>query len=68
MAYSSDDLTAIRAVIAKGELEVEFVDRRVRYRSISELLRAEAEIVASLSSANHRQRTAVAAKGFGPCG
>jgi hypothetical protein len=67
MAYSADDLAKIRAAIAKGELEVEFVDRRVRYRSISELLRAEAAISSSLASPRNRQQTAVASKGFGPC-
>ena len=37
MAYTQDDLDRIQAVIAKGELEVQYADRKVRYRSIAEL-------------------------------
>jgi hypothetical protein len=67
MAYSSSDLAAIRTAIARGELEVEFVDRRVRYRSIAELERAEAKIAANLATPRNRQQTGVPSKGFGPC-
>lgn len=67
MSYTASDLTAIRAAITKGELEVEFADRRVRYRSIDELLRAESHIIAELSqttATRPKQTLGVAGKGF----
>jgi hypothetical protein len=50
--------------MARGELEVEFVDRRVRYRSIAELKAAEAEIVKRLASPRHKQSLGYAGKGL----
>lgn len=65
MAYSSSDLTAVQRAIAKGELEVEFSDRRVRYRSVDELLKAEARITAALNTGTrHKQSRLYACKGF----
>jgi len=40
MAFTQDDLTAIEEAIASGALEVEYNDRKVKYRSINELLKA----------------------------
>jgi hypothetical protein len=40
MAWTQDQLDAIEAAIASGELTVRFGDRMVTYRSMDELLRA----------------------------
>ncbi|KVN34276.1 hypothetical protein WJ63_03645 [Burkholderia pyrrocinia] len=56
MAYTRADLDRIQAAIAKGELEVQYADRRVRYRSIAELREARTEIVRSLDGAAGRPR------------
>jgi len=51
MAFTQDDLTAINDAIATGELEVQFADgKRVRYRSINELMRAKQHIQESLDA------------------
>lgn len=63
MAFTSADLDAINAAIARGERTVQFADRSVTYRSIDELLQARAVIAASLA-ARPRQRLAYASKGF----
>ena len=64
MAYTDADLTAIRQAIARGELMVQFADRSVRYRSMDELLRAEAHIATALASPRAKQTLVVASKGF----
>ncbi len=65
MAYTQADLDAIRTAIATGERTVTFSDRMVSYRSMEELLQAEARIVAALSIATRpRQTLIVAGKGF----
>ncbi len=71
MAYTDADrsldeqrLAAIRTAMATGELEVEFVDRRVRYRSIAELKAAEIEIVRRLARTRPKQVRAFAGKGL----
>ena len=63
MAYTSDDLTAIQTAIAKGEKTVQFADRAVTYRSISELLEAEKRISGALG-ARPRQSLGYSEKGF----
>lgn len=40
MSYSSQQLEALRAALASGSLTVEYGDRRITYRSISELQKA----------------------------
>ena len=44
MAWVEADRDAIKAAIASGELDVQYNDRRVRYRSIDELRSALAMI------------------------
>lgn len=44
MALSNADLEALDRAIASGTLEVQFADRRVRYRSLEELLAARAHV------------------------
>lgn len=68
MGFTTTDLAAIQTAIARGELEVEFSDRRVRYRSMDELLQAEARITEALTSSatpiRPKQTIGVAGKGF----
>ncbi|WP_261504075.1 phage head-tail joining protein, partial [Burkholderia multivorans] len=54
MAYTKQDLERIQSAIAKGELEVQYADRRVKYRSIAELREARTEIIRDLSGAAGR--------------
>ncbi len=56
MAYTQADLDRIQKAIAKGELEVQYHDRKVKYRSISELREAQTEIVRALDSQTPRSR------------
>lgn len=67
MAYTEDDLTAIRAAITKGERTVQFADRSVTYRSIDELLQAEARILGELAQTARRPRQFIATSGKGLC-
>ena len=54
MAYTKQDLERIQSAIAKGELEVQYADRRVKYRSIGELREARTEIIRDLNGAAGR--------------
>lgn len=56
MAWTSDDLDAIKTALAKGERTVTFADRSITYRSVDELLRVKAEIEAELAAAASRPR------------
>ena len=51
MAWTQVDLDAIEAAIASGKLDVQYSDKRVRYRSIAELLQAREVIRAKLAAA-----------------
>jgi hypothetical protein len=64
VAFTDAQLTALDAAIAKGELIVEFADRKVQYRSIEELLQARAVIAASLGQGSPRQYIGVSSKGL----
>lgn len=44
MAFTQAQIDAIDRAIASGELEVEFDDKRVKYRSMNELMQARAFI------------------------
>lgn len=48
MAYTQADLQAIERAIAGCELEVQYADKKIKYRSMDELFRAKAEIVKEL--------------------
>ena len=71
MAFTAADLTAIETAIKSGELEVEYQDRRVKYRSITELMKAYAVITnavnepASVGSRKAKQVRFAAKRGFG---
>lgn len=67
MAYSQADLSAIQSAIARGELSVEFADRKVVYRSIEELLKAEEHIATAIATTpRSKQSFGSSRKGFGP--
>ncbi|HSH41296.1 MAG TPA: hypothetical protein VK973_04140 [Arenicellales bacterium] len=52
MAYTASDLAAVESAIARGETEVSFGDRSVKYRSIADLQRVRRAIKAELAEAN----------------
>lgn len=54
MGYTRQDLENIQSAIAKGEMEVQYADRRVKYRSIAELRDARTEIVRELNGTARR--------------
>lgn len=56
MAYSQKDVDRIDRAIATGQLEVEYADRKVRYRSVRELREAKSEIVKELEANAPRSR------------
>jgi hypothetical protein len=66
MAFTQSDLDAIEAAIASGATTVQFSDRLTVYRSITDLLKARAAIIASLGTAGGpRYSLGVANKGMG---
>ena len=50
MAFTPQDLDALDQAIATGEFEVDYNGRRVRYRSVTELLRARAHVAAAVAA------------------
>lgn len=56
MAFTQTDLDNVRAAIATGEKIVMVNGRRVEYRDMSELLRAEARIQEALAAAPNAPR------------
>lgn len=38
MAYTAEQVAALEAAIAQGALEVQYADKRVRYRSLDDML------------------------------
>ena len=59
MAFTTADLDRIDRAISKGELEVEFADRKIRYRSIGELITARSEISKGIAAANPAPRSRI---------
>lgn len=49
MAYTQTDLDQIDAAIATGALEVELSGKRIKYRSMRELMQARAHVAAQLT-------------------
>jgi hypothetical protein len=64
MAFTSTDLERVQSAIAKGELTVEYADRKVTYRSIDELLKAEARIAQAIATPRAKQSLGRSCKGF----
>ena len=55
MAYTQDDLDRVKRAIARGELEVQYADRRVKFRSLAELQSAQRLIASELAAASSTQ-------------
>ena len=54
--FTQNDLLAIKEALASGALEVQFADgKRVRYRSIAELLKAKAMIETEVATQQGRR-------------
>jgi hypothetical protein len=66
LAYTSDDLTAIRTARQRGLRSVQFADRMVMYQSDAEMRQLEQDILRELNGTRHRpkQTIVVADKGF----
>lgn len=66
MAFSNSDLQAIDEAIATGALEVQYTDKRVRYRSLAEMMQARDFIKRELGlkDTSKRRKTAVTGKGL----
>lgn len=56
MAYTQKDLDAIEKAIAGSQLEVQYGDKRVRFRSLDELERARDAIRSGLDRAAGKRR------------
>lgn len=54
MAYTQADLDALDRAIAGSKLEVQYGDRRVRYRSMDELLAARKHVAQEISNASRK--------------
>jgi hypothetical protein len=54
MAYTQTDLDTLDRAIAQSEFEVELDGRRVRYRTMDELLKARAHIAGLLATVTRR--------------
>ena len=63
VAFTLENLAAIRSAMVRGELTVQFADRAVTYRSAAELVKLEERIIRSLSG-RPKQSLIVAGKGF----
>lgn len=57
MALSQTDLDALDTAIASAELEVQLEGRRVRYRSMDELMRARAHVAGVLARSASSRRS-----------
>lgn len=68
MPYTEADLIAVRTAMLRPEGEVEFSDRRVKYRSINELKQIEKDIItdltAGVTTTRPKQALGVMGKGF----
>ena len=66
MSFSSADLTALNEAIATGALEVQYTDKRVKYRSLAEMiqLRNLMRRELGLDDSTKRRKTAVVGKGL----
>jgi hypothetical protein len=59
MAFTQSDVDALDRAIAAGELEVENNGRRVKYRSIAELLKARELMIGEVTAAAGNRPTGV---------
>jgi hypothetical protein len=66
MAYTSSDLIAIEEALASGVLEVQYTDKRVKYRSLRDLIALRELIKRELGIKQNKikKKTAVTSKGL----
>jgi hypothetical protein len=66
MAYTSEQVTALEEAIATGALEVQYTDKRVKYRSIDDMIKVlnlmKREL--GLNDSSKCRKTAVTGKGL----
>lgn len=56
MAYTTADLEAVEKALARGETEVSYGDRTVKYRSVQDLQKVRRAIKAELAEASSSPR------------
>lgn len=59
MAFTQSDLDSIKKAIAGSQLEVQYGDKRVKYRSFDDLERAARMISADLDAASGVRRSRI---------
>lgn len=59
MAFTQSDLDAVKKAIAGSQLEVQYGDKRVKYRSFDELERAKRMIEDDLRAASGTRRNRI---------
>lgn len=65
MAYTPEQLTALEAAIAQGALEVQYKDRRVKFRDLAEMNEIRRQMRAELGvSKGSNRRFASYSKGL----
>lgn len=66
MAFSNSDLASLDEAIATGALEVQYTDKRVKYRSLSEMMKLRDLMKRELGQkdTSKRRKTAVTGKGL----
>lgn len=52
MAYTQADLDRLKRAIARGQLEVRYADRLIRFRSLAELLTVKREMERELAASS----------------
>lgn len=66
MAFTSSQLSALEEAISNGVLEVQYTDKKVRYRSLNEMLSLRDTMKRELGTkdTSKRRKTAVTGKGL----
>jgi hypothetical protein len=66
MAWTNDDLNNLQEAIGTGALEVQYTDKRVKYRSLDEMMRLLTLMKRELGlvDSSKRRKTAVTGKGL----
>lgn len=66
MAFSSTDLATLEEAISSGALEVQYTDKKVKYRSLDEMIRIRDLMKRDLGQKDFskRRKTAVVGKGL----
>ena len=65
MAFTQTDLNALNQAIGSGVMQVQYADKNVRYRSLDEMMRVRAVMMAELNQLTApRRKFPVFSKGF----